>query len=810
MSLRTVAMLSPYDWADGDAAKHYRQFLDVIRAALQNRGLDLVVIPLNEEDVDEDIQAISSYLERSNPDGLIVSRSKPADELIRYLNAQGQKFVVFGSPDRDLGPVSSVDTDNYSAFYEMTRHVISLGHRHIALLNGDNNYSYARLRESAFRAAARDHGVMTREDWFFYGKPTRGVGSLMAAELLSGKLPPTAFICATDEIAEGAIDTCRSAGILVGRDIGITGYGGAVGHASNITTLKFDSNLIAKELARLISDQILLSDSQPEQIRVPCTLVDGATCARAETDEAVVSTLIANSHSGVAGLGSINSYVKSLGHYERSQHLSGTGSWIFDVQKEVFQLSPEACELLGHAFKHRFKMADIVEHMTSPDTSRFLISWRRAKTGRHFKVRTEVLSASGVRSLEWHGDFVVGNNDLLICAEGAIRDVSVQTQYAEQITDLIEDLSASVEHDLDDWAEISHEVRTPLNAMVAQIDRLEGGYNQSQVTALRGSAQLLRSTLDTILDFVKLRRTSVELEQTPFRIGDLFDNLVKLFSAVANNSSTRLIIVQNTSLNISLLGDSHVLGRVLNNLVSNAIKFTRGGTVHLEARLLSSDEYTARIELSVSDDGVGMNSSQLTKLFQPFEQTDASVARRFGGSGLGLMISQELTNVLGSKLVVNSLQYKGSRFSFVMSFPLALVTGVPSQEEKCAPNRERELKGKYILIADDNPLNLQILEDILTEMGADVTSADDGDTALECLRYKRFDLVLLDRDMPRLDGIETCRRIRASSDFRIPVILASAFNTEAIERTALDVGFNAVVEKRFDSDEFEKILQKFL
>lgn len=679
MNVGTVAMLTPFDWADGDAAKHYKQFLDVIRAALQNRGLDLVVIPLSEEDVDEDIQAISSYLERSNPDGLIVSRSKPADELVRYLNAQGQKFVVFGSPGRDLLPVSSVDTDNYSAFYEMTRHVISLGHRHMALLNGDDKYSYARLRESAFRAAARDHGVMTREDWFFYGKPTKGVGSLMAAELLSGKRPPTAFICATDEIAEGAIDTCRSAGILVGRDISITGYGGALGHLSNITTLKFDSNLIAKELARLISDQILISDSQPEHIRVPCTLVDGATCARAENDETVVSTLIANSHTGVAGLGSINSYVKSLGHYERAQHLSGTGSWIFDVQKEVFQLSPEACELIGHPFKHRFKMADIVEHMSSSDTSGFLSSWRRAITGRHFKVRTDVIGVSGPRSLEWHGDFVVGNNGVLICAEGAIRDVSVQTGYAEQITDLIEDRSASVEHDVVDWAEISHEVRTPLNAVIAQLDRLlEGGDDQSELTALRGSAQLLRSTLDTILDFVKLRRTAVELEQIPFLLGDLFDRSVKLFSAVANNNSTRLITVPNTSLDICLLGDSHVLGRILNNLISNSIKFTRGGTVHLEARLLSGDESSAKIELSVSDDGVGMNSSQLAELFKPFEQTDASVARRFGDSGLGLMISQELINALGSELVVSSQPDKGSRFSFVVSFPIAQVTSIPN------------------------------------------------------------------------------------------------------------------------------------
>lgn len=816
-------MMTPFDWFDGDAAVHYRQFLDSIRNELLQRELELVVIPLNEADFDQDSDAICRYLEGSNPAGLIISRSKPKDELIDYLQSHNRKFVVFGSPSVEAGLVNSVDTDNYSAFYDLSRHVLSLGHQHIAFLNGDQNFSYARLRERAFRDAARDNGTLTREDWFLHGKPTRSVGSLMAAELLKSKQIPTALICATDELAEGAIDTCRSVGLLVGQDISITGYGGAIGHLSNLTTSAFDSQRIAREIARLIADQIWMVQTEPQRIRIPCTLVEGSTCGPVENSERIQSTLLVNARAHLAGHTTIDNYVRTLSHYERAQHQSASGSWIYNVQKDLFNLSPEACELLGQSFKPQFKLAEILEHIHTPDVSQFLKSWERGAAGRDFCVTNLVIKANEKRKVEWRGDFVVGNSGELICAEGSIRDVTLQAQYAEQITAILQSKEEVHDQGMMALAEVSHEIRTPLNAMIAQINKLDTLVSEQQsrdaIVELKGSAQLLRSTLDAAIDFVRLRHTEVNHEVDRFNLRAVFDEVVTLFGAVAGNNGTSLILVQSDVLDQPILGDRQTITQILNNLVSNAIKFTKQGSVHLEAQQSNENAGQIDVELSVSDNGIGMTESQVGMLFKPFEQTDPSIAGRFGGSGLGLSLCQQLAKRLGSEISVTSQLDKGSRFAFGVSFALAAKTPVLKEEAEtqiaAQPNpAPAAFSGKQVLIADDSPLNLRILEDQLNELGVSVTCADDGAAALECLRYKRFDLVVLDREMPRLDGFETCRQYRAVAESmqqpRVPIILASASTATELREPALKAGFDDVIEKQFDSEELTEILSKWL
>jgi len=420
---KSVLMLIPSDWYDGYAWQQYRKLIDSISSDLKERGVLLREMPLKEAEAESDLQAVCEALVDLAYDGLIIARSSVSDRLIAYLRQHQVNFVLFGTPQRGVDDINFVDTDNYAAFYQISQHLMSLGHRYIAFLNGDCEFTYARQREQGFRAAAQDRGISLREDWFLYGKPTRGVGSLMAAEMLKQKDVPTAFICATDELASGVVDTLRSIGLLAGNDISVTGYGSTKGDGSNLTTLGFDWDRAGKELARLIANQVTGASKEPEQIRLPCELILGSSSSEPAPIETIRNTFLASARLLPGNFNSIHGYAGLLSHYERAQQLSGVGSWRYDVHTDTFELSDQACFLLKLPPKLGFQLNDILAQIMVTDVGKFHEAWKRGGSGKHFKVITALGTGHPVSQLMWRGDFVIDNNGQLLCAEGAIQEL---------------------------------------------------------------------------------------------------------------------------------------------------------------------------------------------------------------------------------------------------------------------------------------------------------------------------------------------------------------------------------------------------
>jgi CheY-like chemotaxis protein len=317
----------------------------------------------------------------------------------------------------------------------------------------------------------------------------------------------------------------------------------------------------------------------------------------------------------------------------------------------------------------------------------------------------------------------------------------------------------------------------------------------------RASTNLL-SILNDILDLSKLEANGVSLNLVLFDLDELRDTLYSLFAETAQNKSLIFNIKIPAQVPRQLIGDDLRLKQVLINLLSNAVKFTAIGAVSLDISLLDSEASKTRLLFSVNDTGIGLSAQDQEKLFQPFTQADDSIARRFGGTGLGLALSHNLLQLMGSEFTVVSTPGLGSCFSFELVLDISATSHVAKAKQPLATTASAlkdfapRLAGTQILVAEDNFFNQQIIQELLKLASIKVEIANNGAEALAMLESGEFDAILMDVHMPVMDGLEATQQIRRSLRFAdIPVIALTAGVTQAEREQCLASGMNDFINK---------------
>ncbi len=361
-------------------------------------------------------------------------------------------------------------------------------------------------------------------------------------------------------------------------------------------------------------------------------------------------------------------------------------------------------------------------------------------------------------------------------------------------------------------ATMSHEIRTPMNGIMGMLQVLQHSPlsldQRAQIEIAAGSADTLMRLLNDILDFSKIESGKLEFESITFSLPPTITEVAALLRARAAEKRLELSVSLPPDLPDHLIGDAVRLKQVLLNLTGNAIKFTETGRVEIAVTSVRRDAKVATLRFSVRDSGIGMSAATQAKLFQVFSQGDSSMNRRFGGSGLGLAISQRLVNRMGGHIAVQSHPGEGSVFAFELTFPLGDAPIRPSQNPLLA--RQHVLKGRLLVVEDDR-VNQRVIELLLEKVGLDCVIVADGASSVEVATLEPWDAVLMDCQMPGMDGFEATRRIRKKLAGKPLPIIALTANAMAGDREAcLAAGMDDFIAKPVRTDELRACLEKWL
>ncbi|MCD6019648.1 MAG: sensor hybrid histidine kinase [Bacteroidetes bacterium] len=381
-------------------------------------------------------------------------------------------------------------------------------------------------------------------------------------------------------------------------------------------------------------------------------------------------------------------------------------------------------------------------------------------------------------------------------AEEAQSKAEKATEIAEKATVIAEDAVKAKQMFL---SNMSHEIRTPMNAIIGftkvvlKTDLTEK--QKEYLSAIKVSGDALIVLINDILDLAKVDAGKMTFEHTPFKMASSLSAMLHLFETKIQEKNLVLVKEYDSKIPDVLVGDPVRLHQIILNLVSNAVKFTSEGKITVKASLLDEDEEKATIKFSVSDTGIGISEHKKENIFENFQQATSGTSRLYGGTGLGLAIVKQLVESQHGTIDVNSKVDEGSTFSFTLSFTK---TKAEAESETEMEKLDEEVKNIKILVVEDIALNQLLMKTVLEDFGFEPDIADNGKIALEKLQHKEYDIILMDLQMPEMNGFEATEFIRNKMNSQIPIIALTADVTTVDLAKCKSVGMNDYIAKPVD------------
>ena len=395
--------------------------------------------------------------------------------------------------------------------------------------------------------------------------------------------------------------------------------------------------------------------------------------------------------------------------------------------------------------------------------------------------------------------------------EGLILDCRDITQRKKDAEELLKAQKAKEQF----LANMSHEIRTPINGIAGLVSLMaestDDDERKSYLSAIQKSAESLKVIINDILDLSIIESGKLKLEKIGFSLKSQLDSLNNTFIYQAKSKNISLNFNLSPEANLIIIGDPVRLNQVLINLLSNALKFTHEGKIEVSVNLEYKIKNVCYISFTVSDTGIGIQKQKLKSIFESFTQADESVTRRYGGTGLGLAITKQLVELQGGEIKVSSEEKKGSDFKFTLPYKTGTFDDLEEKKSK-KPQRDYWFENYKVLLVEDNDINRLYVTKLLKKWNIDADEAENGIEAMEKISTKHYDLILMDLQMPVMDGFESTTLIRKK--FRppksnIPIIALTANAVKADTERCFEVGMNDYISKPFRPEELLNLLVKY-
>ncbi|MBF9236784.1 PAS domain S-box protein [Hymenobacter sp. BT683] len=425
----------------------------------------------------------------------------------------------------------------------------------------------------------------------------------------------------------------------------------------------------------------------------------------------------------------------------------------------------------------------------------------------------EIAVTTKTGELKWllvSGAPLYDDNQQLIGSIGIYLDVTPQKVLEASLREAkgLAEISTRAKQDF--LANMSHEIRTPMNAILGMSQLLAktalDGPQVSYLNAITASAENLLVIINDILDLSKIEAGRMVVETIGFSPGRICAQVEKTLLYKAEEKGLTILTRIDPLVPEVLLGDPYRITQILLNLAGNSVKFTDKGTIVIVCQLLPSESGEAAVEFMVQDTGIGIDAEYLAQVFDDFSQEDSSVTRKFGGTGLGLGISQKLVELLGGTLHIESQKNRGTTSRFTLQFPIGTEQDLPQKDLSDVSSMQHALRGKRVLLVEDNVFNRMLATIFLTNAGMDVTEAANGEVAVAVAAHQSFDLVLMDVQMPVMNGYLATALLRERFGSTVPIIALTANAIQGERSKCIAAGMNDYLTKPFQEATLVKMV----